>query len=222
MIIFFRIPSESPNMRKISLMLEETKLPYVVKQIEKHHGGELDAKFAEISPNGTVPAIMDTDTGVSLFESGAILYYLADKSGKLLSTEPSVRAETLKWLMFEVSNVCPTMIEIHHYLLNDTGDLPDTILQRYKDKIAQYCSILDKQLQGREFLAGSYSIADVALYPWTVILEDMADIQLEHYPNLHNWAKAISDRVTTHNANQNNSTTANWCYQNGDVAFCTA
>lgn len=222
MIIFFRIPSESPNMRKISLMLEETALPYVVKFVEPRKNETLDAEFAKISPNGTTPAIVDTDTGATLFESGAILYFLAEKSGKLLPSSLGARADVIKWLMFEVANVCPTMIELHHYVMNDSGELPDTIFQRYKNRLAQYCSILDKQLEDREYLAGQYSIADVALYPWTVTLEDMAEINLGDYPNLNIWAKAISNRSTTQRISQANSPKTNWCYRNGNVELCSA
>lgn len=223
MIIFFRIPSESPNMRKISIMLEETALPYVVKFVEQGKTREvLDAEFAEISPNGTTPAIVDTDTGTTLFESGAILYFLAEKSGKLLPAHLRARADTIKWLMFEVANVCPTMIELHHYVMNDSGELPDTIFQRYKRRLAQYCSILDKQLENREYLAGEYSIADIALYPWMVAMEDMAEINVGDYPNLNHWAKAISNRSTTQIIVQTNSPNTNWCYRNGGVELCNA
>lgn len=221
MIIFFRIPSESPNMRKISLMLEEAALPYVVKFVEPRKNEVPDAEFAKISPNGTTPAIVDTDTGTTLFESGAILYFLAEKSGKLLPSSLGARADVIKWLMFEVANVCPTMIELHHYVMNDSGELPDTIFERYKNRLAQYCSILDKQLEGREYLAGQYSIADVALYPWMVTLEDMAQIDINDYPNLNNWNQAISKRSATQKTSQANSPKTNWCYRNGSVELCS-
>jgi len=222
MIIFFRLPSESPNMRKISLMLEETALPYVVKLVEPRDNEAPDIEFARISPNGTTPAIVDTDTATTLFESGAILYFLAEKSGKLLPANLSARADAIKWLMFEVANVCPTMIELHHYILNDSGEFSVTILQRYKHRLAQYCSILDKQLEEREYLAGEYSIADIALYPWMVTLEDMAEIILADYPYLYSWAQAISGRSTTQVISQSNSPNTNWCYRNGNVAHCSA
>lgn len=202
MIIFYRILSESPNIRKILLMLEEVGLPYVVELLELNNNGKFDTEFFTINPNGTVPAILDTDTGISIFESGAILYYLAEKSGKLLPSNLQNRAEVVKWLMFEVANMCPTMIELHHYVLNDSGEFPDSIFQRYKSRLTQYCAILDKQLETSEFLGGEYSIADVALYPWTVILEDMADINLNDYPNLTRWATAIDNRSTALDTSQ--------------------
>ena len=220
MIIFFRIASESPNMRKISLMLEETALPHVVKLVESNKNEVLDAEFSKISPNGTVPAIVDTDTGATLFESAAILYFLAEKCGKLLPADLVARADVIKWLMFEAANVCPTMIELHHYVMSDSEALPDTIFQRYKNRLAQYCAILDRQLDGRAYLASQYSIADIALYPWMVTLKDMAEIDLDEYVHLKNWTQTIGARPTTRNISQAQSPKTNWCYRNGDVALC--
>jgi len=114
------------------------------------------------------------------------------------------------------------MIELHHYVMHDSGELPDAIFQRYKNRLAQYCSILNKQLEDREYLAGQYSIADIALYPWTVALEDMADISLVDFPNLNNWAKAISKRSTTQRTSQANPSKTNWCYRNDNVELCSA
>ena len=194
MIIFYTMHSESPNIRKISIMLEEIGLPYTVKRVEKQSDGKFAADFVAINPNATVPAIVDTDTGVTLFESGAILYYLAEKTKKLLPANLKARAEVVKWLMFEVANMCPAMVELYHYMLIDSEEIPNAVLQRYKDKLVRYCSILNQQLDGREYLCGEYSIADIALYPWSVILEDMAEINLGDYPNLKNWATIISNR----------------------------
>ena len=197
MIVFYTMHSESPNIRKISIMLEEIGLPYTVKRVEKQNDGKFSDDFIAINPNATVPAIVDTDNGTTLFESGAILYYLAEKTRKLLPTDLKARAEVVKWLMFEVANICPTMVELYHYMLIDAEEISDAILQRYKDKLVRYCSILNQQLDGREYLCGEYSIADIALYPWSVILEDMAEINLGDYPNLRNWVTAISNRATT-------------------------
>jgi GST-like protein len=203
-------------------MLAETALPYVVKFVEPRKNEVLNAEFSKISPNGTTPAIVDTGTGTTLFESGAILYFLAEKSGKLLPAHLGTRADAIKWLMFEVANVCPTMIELHHYVMNDSGEFPAAIFQRYKRRLAHYCSILDKQLEDRDYLAGEYSIADIALYPWMVTLEDMAEINLGDYPNLNSWAKAISDRSAAQLISQTSSQNTNWCYRNGRVELCHA
>ncbi|MHB8886110.1 MAG: glutathione S-transferase family protein [Methylovirgula sp.] len=196
MIILYKMLSDSPNIQKISIMLEEIGLPYTVQNVVKQSDGKFSDEFISINPNATVPAIVDTDNGTTLFESGAILYYLAEKTKKLLPSNLKVRAEVVKWLMFEVANVCPAMVELYHYMLIDAEEISDAILQRYKDKIVRYCALIDRQLDGREFLCDDYSIADIALYPWSVILEDMAEINLADYPNLNNWATAIRNRAS--------------------------
>ncbi len=194
MIVFYRLLSASPNIRKISMLLNETGLPFRVKNIEGHGDGNFADDFLTISPNGTVPAILDEDNGAMLFESGAILYYLAEKSGCLLPAEITERSQVMKWLMFEVANMGPTMGELFHYLLKASDEIAEVHLQRYKHKVAQFCALMDRELHGREYLCGAYSIADIALYPWCRVLEDMADINLLDYPKLNHWAKKISQR----------------------------
>lgn len=194
MIHFYTLHSASPNIRKILIMLAEAGLPYTVKRVEKQDDGRFPDEFFAINPNGTVPAIVDHDTGSAIFESGAILHYLAEKSGKLLPRDAASRSEVVKWLMFEVANMGPVMGELFHYLLIDSDSLSDAHLARYKDKVARYCAILDRQLEGRDYLCGDYSIADVALYPWTVTLEDMADVNVADYPNLEQWASRVGSR----------------------------
>jgi GST-like protein len=194
MIVFYSLTSATPNIRKISLMLNETGLPYRVKDIHGQNDGKFTDDFMAISPNGTVPAILDEENGAVLFESGAILHYLAEKSGSLLPANIKDRSEVMKWLMFEVSNMGPTMGEIFHYMVQTPEEIGDVHMQRYKDKVAQFCAILDRQLNDREYLCGEYSIADIALYPWHVVLEDLAEVNLGDYPNLNNWANKISKR----------------------------
>ena len=195
MIVFYTLASASPNMRKISIMLAEVGLPYAIKRVEKQSDGKLAADFLAINPNATVPAIVDTDTGVTLFESGAILYYLAEKTQQLLPTCLEARAEVVKWLMFEVANVCPAMVEVYYYTLADSAQISDVVLRRYQEKLVRYCTILNRQLDGREYLCGEYSIADIALYPWSAVLEDMAEVSLDDYPHLKNWAAIIGSRA---------------------------
>lgn len=196
MIILYTMLSTSPNIRKITLMLDETRLPYTVHIFEKQVDGKLPDEFLAINPNGTVPAILDKDNGAVIFESCAILYYLAEKSGKLLPVEIKARGEVMKWLIFEAANMGATMGELYYYLLQATDELADTHLQRYKDKITQFCLILDRQLEGRDYLCGEYSIADIALYPWYGVLEDMADVSLHEYQHLKKWAVTIDQRPT--------------------------
>lgn len=194
MIVFYSLPSISPNIRKISLILNETDLPHRVRTIEGQSDGRFPDDFLAISPNGTVPAILDEDNGAVVFESGAILHYLAEKSGRLLPAGIKDRSEVMKWLMFEVANMGPIMGELLHYMVKASDEIADVHLQRYRDKVNRFCEILDRQLAEREYLCGEYSIADIALYPWHVVLEDMADVNLNDYPKLNNWAKRISNR----------------------------
>ncbi len=197
MIVFYRSPSDSPNMRKVSLMLAETALPHTVVHVQRQPNGKYPDELRAISPNATVPAIVDKETGVSLFESGAILYYLAEKTGRLLPSALQGRAEMMKWLMFEVANVGPAMGELYQCLLLDAAQLPDAHVDRYKAKLAHYFQVLDTQLAGREYLCGELTIADIALYPWTAIMEDMADVALAQYENLSHWATRIDRRFMT-------------------------
>jgi GSH-dependent disulfide-bond oxidoreductase len=194
MIDFYRMHSNSPNMRKVAIMLTETGLPYTSKYVEKQGNGQCADKYRAISPNCTAPAIVDDETGAVVFESGAVLCYLAEKTGKLLPAAARERADVLKWLMFEVANVGPVMVELHHHILKDHDDGAEARLQRHRDRMARFCAILEDQLAGREYLCGNYSIADIALYPWTAILEDMAEIRMADYPNLNDWASRISSR----------------------------
>lgn len=194
MIALYTMSSVSPNVRKILIMLAETGLPYTVKRIEKQSNGKFADDFIAINPNATVPAIVDQDDGSAIFESGAILYYLAEKTQRLLPADVGSRGEVVKWLMFEVANMGPVMGELFHYILMEPEEIQDRHVQRYKDKLARYCTILDRQLDGREYLCGDYSIADIALYPWAEIIEDMAEIKLDDYANLNRWVAAINNR----------------------------
>ncbi len=193
MIDFYTIHSASPNVRKIMIMLAETGLPHAVRRLDKS-GGRLPDSFFVISPNGTVPAIVDHASGQAVFESAAILQYLAEKAGKLLPSSPIARADVIKWLIFEASNVGPVMGELFHYLVKTADDISEVHLQRYRDKLASYCAILDQQLANKAYLCGDYSIADIALYPWSAVMEDMAEISLSDYPNLSGWAARIDAR----------------------------
>lgn len=203
MITFYRILSESPNIRKISLMFELLNLPHEVKMIDTHDDEKSNSEFKSINPNGTVPAIHDSETGAVIFESGAILYYLAVKTGELLPSKLKQRGEVMKWLMFEAANICPAMVELHHYLFTDSGDTPEFIFQRYKDKIVGYCGVLEDQLADRNTICDELSIADIALFPWSVTFEDMADIKLEDYPNICNWISHI-ENLTRKNPSHSN------------------
>ncbi len=191
-IIFYRIQSDSPNVRKVSIMLQETGLPHRVHTVAKRDGERVDDDLLRVSPNGTVPAIVDQETGATLFESGAILYYLATKSNRLIPADLAARGEVMKWVMFEAANMGPAMSELYHYLLSDAAD--EAIMGRYRRKLAQFCAILDRQLAGRDYLCGDCSIADIAIFPWSAIIEFMAEISLDDYPNLRAWVDVMNRR----------------------------
>jgi len=223
MIIFYRLKSESPNMRKIAILLQELGMAFAVKYIEPGLESIDDADFNAISPTQTLPALYDSETGVALFESGAILQYLASKYRRFISDDIKQRAEAIKWVMFEAANLCPAMIELHHYILSDMGDLPDSVLDRYKNKVARYCEILDRQLQSRDYLAGEYSIADMAIYPWMVAMEDMAEVTLADYPNLSAWIERLNARMEQwEQPDAAQLAMTNWCLDNGHVKVCHA
>lgn len=194
MIVLYTIKSISPNIHKILIMLEEIGLPYIVRYVEKKDDGTFTDDFTAINPNATVPAIVDQDTGASIFESASILFYLAEKH-KMLPKDLSARGDIIKWVIFEAANVGPVVGELYHYMVVADQEISNVHMQRYKDKLAHFCSILDQKLNDRAYLCNEYSIADIALYPWMVVLEDMADITLSDYPNLHAWAANISNRT---------------------------
>jgi GST-like protein len=192
MIVLYSLLSHSPNIRKISMMLNETGLPYTIQKFERQSDGMLPTDFMAINPNGTVPAILDEDNGAVIFESGAILHYLAEKTGKFLPSDLKTRGETVQWLIFETANMGPTLGELYHYMLRASEDIAEVHLQRYRDKVSKFCEVLERQLEGRDYLCGDYSIADMALFPWAGILEDMADVKLSDYPNLSAWVNRIN------------------------------
>jgi len=210
-------------MRKITILLHEIGDKYAVKYIDPHDASLNDPDFIAISPTRMLPALFDSDNSVALFESGAILQYLAEKSGRFLSSDKYQRAETIKWVMFEAANLCPAMIELHHYLLSDEGNLPASIFDRYKSKVTQYCDILDRQLQSRDYLAGEYSIADMAIYPWTVALEDLADINLNNYKNLSAWINRLDLRTQqVLQIGTDTLATNDWCFEGNQIKECNA
>lgn len=192
MITLYSMLSNSPNIQKIIMMLKEVNLPYRVHKFEFQENGKLPSDFLLINPNGTVPVIQDDETGSILYESAAILYYLAEKSGKLLPADLKEKGEVMKWLIFEAANIGAVMGELYHYMLRAEYEIEEVHLQRYKSKIVQFCSILEIELREREYLCGKYSIADIAIYPWMIVLEDIAEISMSKFPNLGRLANKIS------------------------------
>ena len=155
----------TPNGRKVSIMLEECGLPYTVHPVNIGKGEQFSPAFVAICPNSKIPAIVDTDAGVSVFESGAILIHLAEKTGKLLPAKGPARAKTFEWLMWQMANVGPMLGQANHFASTAEEKIPYAI-DRYITESARLVKVMDDQLARTPFLAGEYSIADIATYGW--------------------------------------------------------
>ncbi|MCC5652587.1 glutathione S-transferase N-terminal domain-containing protein [Nostoc sp. XA013] len=182
----------TPNGRKASVMLEEVELPYNVHKIDITTQQQFTPEYIAINPNSKIPAIVDQETGIKVFESGAILIYLAEKTGKLLPTEQKSRFQVLQWLMFQMGGVGPMFGQLKHFKCFAPEKLPYAI-ERYEKETLRIYGVLDKQLQDNEFICGNYSIADVATYPWVAIYEFLG-LTLDNYPNLKRWVEIVQQR----------------------------
>jgi GSH-dependent disulfide-bond oxidoreductase len=185
----------TPNGKKVSVMLEEVELPYEVHPINIAKGDQLKPEYLAINPNNKIPAIIDTDgpggKPLKLFESGAILMYLAEKTGKFLPQEMAKRYEVIQWLMFQMGGVGP-MFGQANYFYRLEEKVPFAIERYYKEAIRLY-KVLEQTLGQRDYLAGDYSIADIATYPW-VGRHDGHNVKLEEFPNVKRWFETISQR----------------------------
>ncbi len=182
----------TPNGRKASVMLEEVELPYNVHKIDITTQQQFTPEYIAINPNSKIPAIVDQETGIKVFESGAILIYLAEKTGKLLPTEQKSRFQVLQWLMFQMGGVGPMFGQLNHFKRFAPEKLPYAI-ERYEKETLRIYGVLDKQLQDNEFICGDYSIADIATYPWVAIYE-FQGLTLDNYPNLKRWVDMVQQR----------------------------
>ncbi|MBM4264270.1 MAG: glutathione S-transferase family protein [Deltaproteobacteria bacterium] len=185
----------TPNGKKVSIMLEETGLPYEVHAINIGQGDQLKPEYLAINPNNKIPAIIDSDgpggKPLKLFESGAILIYLADKSGKLWPADMARRYEVVQWLMFQMGGVGPMFGQANYFYRLEPKN-PGAIERFYKEAIRLY-NVLDKELGQREYLAGEYSIADIATYPW-VGRHEGHNVKLEEFSNVKRWFDQIGKR----------------------------
>jgi GST-like protein len=182
----------TPNGRKASIMLEEVELPYNVHTIDITKGDQFTPEFVAINPNSKIPAIVDQDTGITVFESGAILIYLAEKTGKLLPTATKERFQVLSWLMLQMGSVGPMLGQLNHFKRFAPEKIPYAV-ERYQKETLRLYSVLDKQLAEREFLCGDYSIADIATYPW-IAIHEMQGLTLDDHPNLKRWVETVQQR----------------------------
>ncbi|MBE9209550.1 glutathione S-transferase N-terminal domain-containing protein [Nostoc sp. LEGE 06077] len=190
----------TPNGHKITIFLEEAEIPYKIVPVNIGAGEQFQPDFLKISPNNRIPAIVDHEPGgggapVSVFESGAILLYLAEKTGKLISPDIRKRVEVLQWLFWQMGGLGPMAGQNHHF----SAYAPEKIeyaINRYVNETARLYAVLNKQLADKEFIAGDYSIADIAAYPWIVPYERQGQ-KLEDFPNIQRWFEAIKARPAT-------------------------
>ncbi len=187
----------TPNGRKVSVMLEECGLEYSVHPVNIRDGDQFKPEYVKICPNSKIPAIVDRDFGLSMFESGAILVHLAEKTGKFLPAKQPGRGKVLEWLFWQMANIGPMFGQANHFANAAPEKIPYAI-DRYITESARLIKVLDEQLGRSEYVAGDYSIADIANYPWVsvgfeVIKAAKADV-IGEGANVARWIKAIGAR----------------------------
>jgi len=188
---------KTPNGRKISIALEELGLPYAAHAVDLGARAQFDPEFVKVSPAGKIPALVDPDgpdgAPISLFESGAILIYLAEKTGRFLPSAARPRLEVLQWLMWQMGNFGPMLGQAHHFRRFAKETVPYAI-ERYTREAGRLYNVLDRHLSEAEFLAGgAYSIADIATYPW-VARHSWHGVELNDYPNVKRWYGMLGAR----------------------------
>ncbi len=186
----------TPNGQKIHIMLEEAGLAYRVTWVSISKGEQFEPAFLDISPNNKIPAIVDHDgpggQPVSVFESGAILLYLAEKTGRFLPSAPRERLEVLQWLFWQMGGFGPLLGQAHHF----NAYAPDRIayaMERYTNEAGRLYGVLDTRLTGREYVAGGYSIADMAIFPWCRLHKRQGQ-RIEDFPNVKRWFDTVGAR----------------------------
>lgn len=186
----------TPNGKKVSIMLEECALPYTLHKINIGKDDQFAPDYLKINPNGKIPSIVDSEgpgaKPIAMMESGAILIYLAEKTGKFLPSDAAGRYQTLAWLMFQMGGVGPMFGQTHHFLRAAKEQVPYAIA-RYTNEKDRLYGVLNTRLGEAEYLAGDYSIADIATFPWVSRFE-WHNTKLADYPNVDRWFKAIGAR----------------------------
>lgn len=193
----------TPNGHKVTMFLEESGLPYTIHPINIGQGDQFKPEFLRIAPNNRIPAIVDQapqDGGepISLFESGAILQYLAEKTGQFLSTDLRVHTETLQWLYWQMGGLGPMAGQNHHFNVYAPVKI-EYAIDRYVRETGRLYGVLNKHLEQRDFIAGDYSIADMASYPWIVSHQRQSQ-NLDDFPHLKRWFQRIGERPATQRA----------------------
>lgn len=196
MITFYTYPG--PNSRKAQIMLEESGERYEMRHVDIKKGEQFDPAFLEISPNNKVPAIVDetSSSRVQVFETGAILIYLAEKSGRLLARSAAVRSDTLAWLFWGTGALGGTLPQLHHYV-----DLPEPVpgtVERFADEAVRLFNVLERRLQRNEFICGDYSIADIPSFcstaGWLDRVRRISNGKLGETPAIDRWLKSVAER----------------------------
>lgn len=182
----------TPNGRKITILLEELGVPYRVIPVDIGKEEQFAPDFLAISPNNKIPAIVDHETGQALMESGAIMLYLAEKHGRFRGEDTADRLDVLQWLMWQMAGFGPMLGQAHQFLKYNPGKAPYAE-ERYRNEAKRLYGVLDRRLQDREFVTRSYSIADMAIWPWASRFE-WQQIDLADYPNVRRWYLSLLER----------------------------
>jgi len=188
----------TPNGWKISIALEEMELPYLVLPVNIGRGEQFEPEFLAISPNNRIPAIVDHEplgggAPLSIFESGAVLLYLAEKSGRFLPQEPRARYEVIQWLMWQMGGLGPMLGQHGHFTLYAPEPVPYA-KKRYADEAWRLYGVLNDRLEGREYICGEFSIADMACWPWIVTYKNQGFDLAGDFPNVRRWFDRCKER----------------------------
>jgi len=183
----------TPNGWKASITLEELDIPYEVNHIDISTNKQKEEWFLKMNPNGRIPVIVDTDADdFVVFETGAIMIYLAEKAGKLLPTDPEGRSKVIQWLMFQMGGIGPMMGQANVFYRYFPEKIP-AVISRYQNESRRLFEVLERQLTGNEYLADDYSIADIANWSWVRIYE-WSGVDIEGLPNLQRWMQQLAER----------------------------
>jgi GSH-dependent disulfide-bond oxidoreductase len=187
----------TPNGHKITIFLEETGLPYKIFPINIGKGEQFAKDFLAISPNNRIPAMIDHEppgggAPIPVFESGEMLLYLAEKAGKFLSKDIRARTQALEWLFWQMANLGPNSGQNNHFSNYATDKIPYA-MDRYRNEVNRLYGVLDRRLDGRDYVAGEYSIADMAIYPW-IVPHERQHQNIADFPNIKRWLDAIASR----------------------------
>jgi GSH-dependent disulfide-bond oxidoreductase len=187
----------TPNGHKITIFLEETGLPYKIFPINIGKGEQFAKDFLAISPNNRIPAMIDREppgggAPISVFESGEMLLYLAEKTGKFLSKDIRARTQALEWLFWQMANLGPNSGQNNHFSNYATDKIPYA-MDRYRNEVNRLYGVLDRRFDGRDYVAGEYSIADMAIYPW-IVPHERQHQNIADFPNIKRWLDAIFER----------------------------